>query len=70
VSESCNLKLTNTFIEYVQLLLIRNSVVCLSKGSGRLLTSDRSAPHNGHRLLRYHKACDNARVGIYSKTWL
>jgi hypothetical protein len=37
------LELTNIFIEYVQLLLInpggKNSVVCLSKGSGRLWTS-------------------------------
>jgi hypothetical protein len=46
----------------VKPLMVREFVVCLNTGSGRLLISDSSAPHYGRRLLRYQKALDNARV--------
>jgi hypothetical protein len=32
-------------------LMVRESVICLSTDSGRLLISDSSAPHYGRRLL-------------------
>jgi hypothetical protein len=42
--------------------MVREFVVCLSTGIGRLLISDSSAPHYGRRLPRYQKALDNAWV--------
>jgi hypothetical protein len=52
-------------VDAKQTLLVRKSVVCLSKSSGQLQISDSLASHCECRWSRYEKVFDDARGGVY-----